>query len=814
MNLTSVSERLTAAVCAVLLWSVATVAAQTTAMITGSVVDQSGGAVAGATVTVTSSAGTTLTKTTTDATGAFSVRDVRPGHYRVQIEQKLFATVQVDVEVVDGAAPAPIRAVLQVSGLTEAVDVEAPGLYTVRNSTTATKTDAPLFDTPVAVSVVPRAVLDDQKAASLKDALLNVSSVQATVPGSSGNQFIIRGFSNGGVVMRDSLSAVTAAGFRTDFDDYNVDRVEVLKGPASVLFGRTQPGGIINVVTASAQARPSISVEQRVGSFDQLRTIVHATGPIDSKQTLLVRVDAVYEDSDSFRDFAMQGRKGINPRVTWRPNDGTELTVGYERVHMDYQFDGGLVAIGSAPADLPVTRALLLDPAKPTDHFNQSYTSINFSDRFAKHWTVRDRYLYSLRDSTDVELNALSSTNPVNAVGTMPRSTFSQVSDTALHSTNLELLGDFTWGSVRHQTLVGFDFLRDFTNYSAGGLFNTAATANPALNINVFAPTYTLTSDLFAQTLDFALHGTHNYSVFWDKNTGLYLQDQLTLPGRVHVLVGGRYDWANTARGNGASLDAASNAWQSVIRHDEAFSPRAGIVYQPTTWLGAYASYSRSFGPNNGVSATGEVFPPQIGSQVEGGVKTEWYQGKLSSTVAIFELKQTNLLIANLAVPNTQILAGDRRSRGVEFDLLGRLTDNLSTTISYAYTPKAWVQGDNPPSLGGLAGNLLPNVAKQRGSIWVSYAARLRTREPVRFGVGTFFATERWGDIQNTFALPGYARFDASASYGFPMGSSKLTLAVNARNLFNATYWDYAGGRASVYPGTPRALMVTASFAR
>jgi iron complex outermembrane receptor protein len=239
-------------------------------------------------------------------------------------------------------------------------------------------------------------------------------------------------------------------------------------------------------------------------------------------------------------------------------------------------------------------------------------------------------------------------------------------------------------------------------------------------------------------------------------------------------------------------------------------------VYQPTKWIGAYANYSRSFGSNNGISATGEVFPPQIGTQVEGGVKTEWFQGNLSSTLAVFELKQTNLLISNLATPDPTdvILAGDRRSRGVEWDMLGRLTENLSASVSYAYTPKAWVEGDNPPSLGGVAGNSLANVAKQRGSIWVSYAARVRATQPIQFGVGTIFASRRFADIQNTITLPGYGRLDGSAGYTFKTGGSNVSVSVNIRNLLNTKYWDYAGGRTSVYPGTPRALLVTASFAR
>lgn len=191
-------------------------------------------------------------------------------------------------------------------------------------------------------------------------------------------------------------------------------------------------------------------------------------------------------------------------------------------------------------------------------------------------------------------------------------------------------------------------------------------------------------------------------------------------------------------------------------------------------------------------------------------------RGTLSSTLAIFQLKQTNLLISNLATPDPTdvILAGDRRSRGVELDLLGRITDNLSANVSYAYTPKAWVEGDNPPALGGVAGNSLANVAKQRGSLWLSYSARVGASQPIRFGVGAFFAAKRFADIQNTITLPGYNRIDASASYTFSPGQAKLTLALNARNLLDRKYWDFAGGRTSLYPGTPRALLLSASVAR
>lgn len=798
------------------------VSAQSGAALTGTVVDQSGGALVGATVTIESATGTRVGKATTDASGTFTVSNLAPGNYDVHVEQKMFATAHIDIELKAGVAPDPLRVVLSVSGVNEVVDIEGTAAVT-RSATTATKTAASLFDTPVAVSLVPRELLDAQKAASLKDALQNVSSVATDNSGNSGNRFIIRGFSNNGVVMRDSLPAVTAASFRTDFDDYNIDRIEVLKGPASVLFGRSQPGGIINMVTTTPQAQTVASIEQRLGSYDQRRTVVHFSAPVVPNKTLLFRVDAVYEDSNSFRDFVLQGRKGINPKLTWRPGASTELNVSYERIHMNYQFDGGQIAIGRTPADLPITRSLFGDPNNDPDVFNQGYTSTDFTQRFGKHWSLHHRFVRNMRDSTDVEINALNSTTPLLADGrTMQRSLFSQYSDTRLYSTNLELLGDFSIGPMRHQTLVGFDYLYDYTRYSAAGLYNTAATANPILNLDVFAPVYNLPASIFAQTLDTNLSTSHNRSVYFNKNYGLYVQDQITLFKTLHVLLGGREDKANTSVGSAATtgLDwtAAEQNRLTPARQqfDKAFSPRAGVVYQFVPWLGGYTSYTRSFGPNNGQSTNGDRFPPQRGTQVEVGLKGEWFKGNLSATLASYTLKQTNLLIADLSTPDPTdaILAGDRRSKGVELDVLGRLTDNLTANVSYSYTAKAWVEGDNPPSLGGVAGNTLANVPRHRGSVWLAYSLKGKMREPVKLGLGTFFSGWRYGNIQNTLDLAGYTRVDGSAAYTFSnLGRSKLTVQLNVRNLFNKKYYEYANSFVSIFPGQPRSAIVSANIA-
>ena len=433
--------------------------AQTSVGIKGRVTDESGAAIADASVIAEDGAGHTAPGVKTDSDGSFMLTGITPGHYVIRVEKREFQTARVDYNLSATGQTEPLRITLQVGGVHSTIEVRGAGQYVVQDATTATKSDAALIDTPVAVSVVPEAVLEDQQTGRIADGLKNVSSVQVSGPGTAGNNFLIRGFSNGGVIMRDSLAGVTDQGFRTDFDTYNVDRIEVMKGPSSVLFGRAQPGGVINVVTSQPQAQPAFSVEQVLGSFDQRRTVAHATGPLLRRKTLLYRIDGVYENSGSFRQFDFNKRAAINPRLLWRPGENTDLTIGYERSHTSYIYDPGIVAVGNGPANIPITRSLFADSNSLPADFNQSYISTDFTQRLGRGWKLHSRFQRSYRDSSDVEFAAFNGTSPLSADGvTLNRNLFSQVSDTSLYSTNAELVGEFTVKGIRKSGARGLRF--------------------------------------------------------------------------------------------------------------------------------------------------------------------------------------------------------------------------------------------------------------------------------------------------------------------------------------------------------------------
>lgn len=274
--------------------------------------------------------------------------------------------------------------------------------YTVKNSSTATKTDTPIFDTPVSVQVVPRSVMDDQKTTRIKDALENVSGVRAQPTLGTGNGFIIRGFRNNRVY-RNGLLA-NADGFPTEMDGGNVQSIDVLKGPAAVLFGRIEPGGLINVTTKKPLDIPYYSLEQQFGSYDFYRTQWDATGAVTSDKKLLYRFTGAYQNNNSFRDFIFTDRVLVNPSITWRPTDKTDLTLSVEGSDQDYQADFGIPSIGKRPAPIPISRSLD-DPNSPVDHLSKALVNTEFNHRFTDDWAIHNRFLASFDDEASSFVN-------------------------------------------------------------------------------------------------------------------------------------------------------------------------------------------------------------------------------------------------------------------------------------------------------------------------------------------------------------------------------------------------------------------------
>ena len=689
--------------------------------------------------------------------------------------------------------------------------------YTTRNSTTATKTDTPIFDTPVSVQVVPRSVMDDQKTTRIKDALENVSGVRTQPTLGYGNGFIIRGFRNNRVY-RNGLLA-NADGFPTEFDAGNLQSIDVLKGPAAVLFGRIEPGGLVNITTKKPLDTPYYSLEQQFGMYDFYRTQWDATGAITDDKSLAYRFTGAYQNNNSFRDFVFHDRVLVNPSITWRPTDKTDLTLSVEGSDQDFQADFGVPAVGNRPAPIPISRSLD-DPNSPIDHVSHTIVSTEINHRFSDDWAIHNRFLAGFNNEMSSFVNPAPTfgNDPTAADyalltdGTMKRNIFGQETDSENYATNLDLTGKFNLGFSKHDVLVGFDYFKSTQRYFYYGEYEVPddeldSTPNVDLDINIYNPTYGISPNLIKDTLSrpCSTCGGFNYAFFSNEWYGAYFQDHITLWDKLHIFGGGRYDWAETGSSYKGSFDIAEATIKP--RKDEGFSPRVGILYQPINELGIYGNWTTSFSANNAPADDGSTFDPERGEQFEAGLKTQLFDKRLLATLAYYHLTKDNILVPNNDTPfPLDKISNKQRSQGIELDVTGQVTDKISLIGSYAYTDARIIEDHS----AGNAGNRMPNVPEHSGSLWVKYDVNgIDAQEGFSFGLGGVAAGARQGDFENSFQMPGYVRMDALAAYKMKVGPTKVTTQFNIRNILDNDYYESTdpnsnvASRLGIAPGAP-----------
>lgn len=661
-------------------------------------------------------------------------------------------------------------------------------LYAAPNATTATKTDIAIMDTPVSIQVVPKTIMNDQQAIRFEDAVLNnVSGVQrAYGTADMYESFIIRGF--------NSLEQNYRNGFRRSmgkFDVANMEQIEVLKGPAAVLYGRLQPGGMVNYVTKKPLDVPYYELQQQFGSYSEYRTSMDASGPFDKEKTLLYRFNGAYDTGNSYRDIVEHERVFIAPSLSWRPTDRFEANLDIEKRHDNYMDDYGVPVSGNRPVS--GRRHLFTgDPAfRPSQDNTLVYADWSF--KFNDDWAIKHKFQW---DETDIVFGGPGPNGKLDADGqTLGRWVITGTSERRSYSTSLDLTGKFQTYGLKHNVLLGGDWF--FFNQDApDNMFASSDWGDPINStFDINNPRY--------DTIDVAAVNAIAPNWFWREREdwyGVYFQDQITIGDKLHIMGGGRYDMAGYGGFGGSSWEATKAGFS--MQHEDKFTPRVGILYQPWDWLSVYGNYVESFGSNNGRnSVTGGTFKPQSAEQYEIGFKTEFFDKQLSSTVAYYHLKKTNMLTADLSTANPfdQVAIGEARSQGIEVDIKGQLTDKLSLVTTYAYTD-ARVTTDN----NGAAGNRLLNIPEHQASLWGTY----QFTEHFKAGLGGVVVGKREGDTANTFQLPGYARLDAMVAYVQPIGKTRLTAQVNVYNLLDKEYYT---GSTSWIPtanvGTPLSAM-------
>ena len=645
--------------------------------------------------------------------------------------------------------------------------------YKLPNSSTATKTDTPLKDIPQSITIIPPQILQDRGINKVGDALENVSGIVRSSTGSSifGDNFNIRGFQGGASIFRDGVPHETSGTLGTS----DIDRIEVLKGPSSVLFGAGEPGGIVNIVSKQPLSKPYAKAEVSAGGFSTYRGAIDLSGPIDPAKKILYRINADYETSGSFRDFVNSKNFSIAPVVTAALSENTKVSVYGKFRSEEETGDEGIIPIDGRVPNVPIGR-FLGEPfgKRSTDTINIGYT---IDHKFSDNWSVRHNTNYLSFDFSRY-FPLLDSVDPIT--GDVSRTAYSSEGKYTRFSTNADVTGKIATGNIQHTILLGTEFRYGTENPQFG-----FAPYDP---INLFNPVYA--RRLYERQPVF--FRDDNFSTF-----AVYLQDRVTLSPTLKVLAGARFDTARQFR----TTQDVGEARQEFSQTDSALSPRVGIIYQPVEPISLYASYTRSFKPSFGASRNlnDAAFLPETGAQVEVGVKTD-LSPQLSLNVAAFDIKKQNVETPDPSNPDFTLQTGEQTSKGIELDLTGKILPGLNLTLAYAYTD-AFVSRDNTFAVGSR----LTDVPYHQASLLTTYEFQQESLKGLGVSLGLYAVGSRPGDLSNSYELPAYLRTDVSAFYKKDNWRAQL----NFRNLFNQGYFiNTTSGTFS--PGAP--FNVTASL--
>lgn len=644
--------------------------------------------------------------------------------------------------------------------------------YKVDDAATGTKTNTPIIETPVSIEVIPQQVLQDQQIIHLDDALQNVSGVILSNDSyGSGDSFTIRGFDQQGVTYEDGLKLdqYTVSGFPVDIA--NVEKIEVVKGPASVLYGQAEPGGLVSIVTKKPLDTPYYAFDQQIGSYALYRTTLDATGPLTSDKTLLYRVNLDYQNDGSFRDFITTHRFSIFPTLAWKPNDRNELIAEFKYGTGSQILDNGIPFLSNGtPANVPLS-SNYADPGTnkaPTDEYALKLMA---QHEFSPHWKLRIVYRGEYIDGPVPHFVVY--TGDADNTGLLQRFGFTE--DHFQHWTQqviTDVTGQFETYGLKHTLIAGFDHYRLNGNYDANFYL-------PA-PINIYAPVYGQpftppdpANDFYVKESEIAY--------------GAYVQDQVEFPYHIHLLAGFRYD-------NATTYDSGYGNAASKVHDTPAPTPRVGLLWQATPQFSVYGSYTSNYGasPLGSLTADGKLLPAESAKQFEVGAKSELFDKRLSITASVYQLTKYNIPTADPANPAFVIAIGEARSRGVELDVVGEILPGWHVIGGYSYIDAVTTQDNNTPSLAGMS---FPGIPRNSGSVWSTYELQNGDLKGLTLGAGVIVRSGEQAYESPTGVsyladrIPGYAIVNAMIGDEVKIEGKAVRLQLNVTNLFDKKYY-------------------------
>ena len=656
------------------------------------------------------------------------------------------------------------------------------------------RASTPLLETPQSVVMVPAQVIADQAPRNLDDALSNVSGVtQGNTLGSTQDTLVKRGFGENrdGSIMRDGMPIVQGRSLNA-----TAERIEVLKGPSSLLYGIQDPGGVINVVSKRPELQRYNALTATGSSYGSGKNGIggtfDSTGALgDSGLAYRMIVDHV--DEDYWRNYGVHRESLVAPSLAWYGDD-TQLTAAYEHREFLSPFDRGTAInpLTNHLLDIPATRRLD-EPFNSMEGRSDLYR-FEADHAFDDNWKGHLGYSYN-RETYDASQVRVTAVNPAN--GTLTRSMDGTLGALGTDRfTTLTLSGDVRWAGLQHELLFGAD--DEYRKVSRADLIRqksltTFSYENPVYGQEVEG---TLASDPDSAQSDTL------------RTNSLFLQDSIHLSQQWILLAGARYQTYDQLAGRGRPFQVNTN----TTGHK--WIPRAGLVYRYNEQLSLYGSYTESFKPNSSIAplSGGLVLDsgtlPEEGQSWELGAKWD-VPGALSGNLALFDIKKRNVLVANFDAATTNTVyssAGEVRSRGLELDLSGQLSERWSLIGAYAFTD---AQVTEDPL---LKGNRLQNAARHSGSLSAVFdAGAWWGSDRLRLGAGAHYVGERAGNPTDDFDLPAYTVADAFATYDTRLDGQNVRFQINLKNIFDRTYYTSSVNRYFVSVGDSRQVVVSST---
>jgi catecholate siderophore receptor len=702
-------------------------------------------------------------------------------HLRPAAAFTLAALAQLAAPVMAQSTEEATLPAVTVRAQSERADGPVTG-YRATRSATVTKTDTPLKDVPASITVVPAELMKDQAMGSIADVVRYVPGVTAAQGEGNRDQVVLRGI--------NSTADFFVDGIRDDAqiyrDLYNLERVEVLKGPGGMTFGRGGAGGVINRVTKRPTFGPIAEGSVTVGSYNQLRSTADVGNKINDSAAW--RLNAMAEKADSFRDGVELQRYAVNPTVTLVPSAMTTVTLGYEHLYDNRTADRGIPSQNGAPFD--TTRSRFFGNADQSE----ARATVNGLSAVVDHdfgGGIQLRNSLRVTDYDKFYQNVFAG-SAVNSAGNLTLSAYNNANQRTNIFNQTDVTTKINTGAIEHTLLAGVEVGRQVSkNQRNTGFFGSSTSATVSAG------------NPFATATRFQASGTDADNEVKADVAGVYVQDQIALSKQWKVLAGLRYDRFKV------DLDdrRTTTAPVDLARTDTAVSPRLGLIWQPSDWSTYYASYSTSTLPSGeqlSLAPNTADIAPEKAINYEVGARWDVLP-KLTLTAAVFRLDRDNVKAADPTNPGFFVRTGEQRTEGAELGLQGDVTRNWQVFAGYAYLDGRITKATGSPVVA--AGRKIGLVPEHAASIWNKFALGAGWSA----GLGVIRQGGSYTSFSNTVKLPGFTRADGAIYYAFADGKTRL--ALNVENLFNKVYYPTANSDNNISPGAPRNARLTLTTA-